>query len=264
MSKIIILLITLFFGATVIQTDEVESTPKSHPGEPEMVHVYGATFTMGCTNEHVSNCDSDEKPTHQVTVSSFDISKYPITQGQWKAVMGTTIQDQRDKVNPKNPLKGEGDNFPMYYVSYDDAQEFIVRLNELTGKNYRLPTEAEWEFAARGGVKTNAHKYSGDNFLNNVAWSKDKSGGTTHPVGTKKPNQLEIFDLSGNVWEWCSDWYGNYSTAAKLDPQGATSGFRRVARGGSWNSPATDCRTSKRGFGNPDQRNDTFGFRIVL
>jgi len=150
---------------------------KFHPAEPEMVFVEGGTFTMGATSEQGSDYDNDELPTHQVTVSSFRIAKFEITQKQWVAIMGT------------NPSYTKGDNLPVELVNLNDVLEFIRRLNDSTGKNYRLPTEAEWEYAARGGNKSKGYKYSGSNDANEVAWHRDNSGNQTHPVGTKAPKQ---------------------------------------------------------------------------
>ena len=240
--------------------------PKQNPiptHEPEMVFVQGGTFTMGCTSEQGGDCYTWEKPAHQVTVSSFNISKYPITQGQWKTIMGTTVRDQRDKKNTTHQMRGEGDNYPIYYVSWDEAQEFIRRLNSATGKNYRLPTEAEWEFAARGGTKSKGYKYSGSNNLHNVAWHAGNQDYATRPVGTKIPNELGIYDMSGNVYEWCSDWFGDYSATAKRDPTGPSTGSARAIRGGSWNSHK-DCRVAYREGITPSVRDDGIGFRVVL
>lgn len=174
------------------------------------------------------------------TVKSFHIGKYEVTQGQWKAVMGS---------NPSF-FKG-GDNYPVEQVSWMDVQEFIRRLNASTGKNFRLPTEAEWEYAALGGDKNREYEYSGSNKINDVAWYKDNSGGSTHPAGTKQPNVLGIYDMSGNVWEWCQDWYDD-----KQD--------YRVQRGGSWRHAAGSCRVGYRITYNPDFRDSSSGFRLVL
>ncbi|OPZ97874.1 MAG: Serine/threonine-protein kinase pkn1 [Bacteroidetes bacterium ADurb.Bin408] len=217
----------------------------------EMVLVQGGTFTMGCTSEQGSDCDNDEKPSHRVTVSSFYMSKYEITQKQWMEIMGS------------NPSYFKGDNLPVENVSWNDVQEFIAKLNEKTGRQYRLPTEAEWEYAARGGNKSKGYKYSGSNTLSNVAWYGDNSGNTTHPVGSKMPNELGLYDMSGNVWEWCGDWDGAYGSSAQTNPTGPPSGSDRVDRGGSWHSYARYCRVSNRGNGNPGYRYYGIGFRLV-
>jgi len=229
----------------------------------EMVAVQGGTFMMGCTPEQGDDCFDNEKPAHQVTLSDFYIGKYEVTQAQWRAVMGTTVHQQRDKANPASFLAGEGDNYPMYYVSWDETQEFVRRLNASTGKNYRLPTEAEWEFAARGGISNSTCKYSGSNTVGDVAWYDGNSGDGTHPVGTKSSNALGIHDMSGNVWEWCSDWFGSYSSNAQTNPQGPSSGSSRVNRGGSWNNLARHTRVSYSLNYAPIHRNISLGFRLA-
>ena len=218
----------------------------------EMIAVQGGTFTMGCASEQGSDCRDNEQPAHQVTVSDFYIGKYEVTQAQWKAVMGS------------NPSKFKGDNFPVEQVSWNDVQAFINRLNEQTGKQYRLPTEAEWEFAARGGSNSRNYKYSGGHTIGAIAWYTDNSGIATHAVGTKSPNELGIYDMSGNVYEWCGDWYGDYSSAAQRDPEGPSSGSYRVIRGGSWGRDARSCRVSHRGSDYPGYRGNIVGFRVAL
>ena len=257
---------SMFGGRTSrpIMGSSLPSSPsRRHPGEPEMVFVQGGTFLMGCTAEQGGDCDSDESPNHLVTVSDFYIGKYEVTQAQWEAVMGTSISQQRDKAGGSS-LYGVGANYPMYYVSWHEVQEFINRLNALTGKQYRLPTEAEWEYAARGGNQSRGYKYSGSNFIEQVAWFKDNSGGTTHPVGTKSPNELGLYDMSGNVWEWCYDWYGSYSGTQQANPMGPSSGTDRVFRGGRWGSLASGCRVSYRSSNIPSFRSYFLGFRLVL
>jgi len=234
--------------------------------EPEMVFVQGGTFTMGCTDENERTFGSDAKPVHQVTVNSFNISKYEITQGQWKAIMGTTIDEQRGAEYDFS--SGKGKKYPMYYVSWNDVQEFIHRLNATTGKNYRLPTEAEWEYAARGGVKSQDYKkFSGSDNVNDVAWSKDNSGRgdgwglRSHPVGKKQPNELGIYDMSGNVAEWCSNWGYVYSDSSQNNPQGPSLGTERAYRGGSYEYyyPLVYVRSGLA----PDKRERYIGFRLV-
>ena len=216
-----------------------------------MVYVSGGTFTMGGTSEQGSDAASDEKPTHSVTLSSYYICKYEVTQALWRTVMGS---------NPSNFI---GDNLPVEQVSWDDCQTFIKRLNSYTGRDFRLPTEAEWEFAARGGNYSRHYKYSGSNNLDDVAWHGDNSD-RTHPVGTKHPNELGLYDMSGNVWEWCSDWYGSYSSYSQSDPTGPNSGSRRVERGGGWCFIAKGCRSSIRFPDSPGFRDDYLGLRLVL
>ncbi len=169
--------------------------------------------------------------------------------------MGTTVSQQRDKTGDHS-LVGVGDNYPMYYISWDEAQEFISRLNAATGKRYRLPTEAEWEYAARGGNKSQGYTYSGSDSIDNVAWYYENSG--------KSPNELGIYDMSGNVCEWCSDWYGNYLSSAQTNPTGPSGGTSRVMRSGSWDFSAQRCLSAFRGINSQNERYDNLGFRVVL
>ena len=219
----------------------------------DMVRVEVGTFTMGATPE-MKNPDDDEKPAHQVTLTNdYYIGKYEVTQALWQAVMNS------------NPSYFKGDNLPVEQVSWNDCQEFISKLNSITGKTFRLPTEAEWEYAARGGKKSRGYQYSGGNNLSDVAWYyKDNSDSKTHAVGSKQANELGIYDMSGNVWEWCQDWKGFYSSSSQVNPTGANSGSHRVIRGGSWIHAARNCRSSFRSNFTPDSRNDYLGFRLVL
>ena len=216
-----------------------------------MVWVDGGTFRMGATSEQGSEI-SDEKPVHSVTLSGYYIGKTEVTQALWQAVMGS------------NPSYFEGDDLPVEQVSWDDCQEFIRKLNSLTGQNFRLPTEAEWEFACRGGNNSRGYKYSGSNYIDNVAWYDGNSGGKTHPVATKSPNELGIYDMSGNVWEWCADWYGDYSSGRQTNPKGTYGGSIRVYRGGSWFNYARYCRSSSRISYFPTYRYDSLGLRLAL
>lgn len=231
-----------------------------------MVYVEGGSYTMGCTSEQGGECESDEKPAHSVTLSDYYIGETEVTQALWKAVMGTTARQQRDKANTSWPMRGEGDNYPMYYISWEECQEFVTRLNRMTGRTFRLPTEAEWEYAARGGKKSRGYKYSGSNSIGSVAWYDDNSGSSTHPVGQKQANELGIYDMTGNVWEWCSDWYGSdyYGSSLQNNPKGPSSGSNRVLRGGSWFSDARNCRVSNRDINAPSYRINFYGFRLVL
>ena len=242
-------------------------TKPPHPAEPEMVFVAGGSFTMGCTAEQGSDCDADEIQ-HTVTLSSFNIAKHPVTQKQWEAIMGTTLQQQHQKYGSGvMPIVGEGDDYPMYFVSWVDVQEFIKRLNAATGKNYRLPTEAEWEYAARGGNQSKGYKYSGSNNIDEVAWYDVNSQVKTHPVGTKAANELGIYDMSGNVWEWCRDWLGEYTDLPQKNPERTEMspwGAYRAIRGGALHVTSKECRVSQRGGRNPDDANNAIGFRLVL
>ncbi len=218
----------------------------------EMVYVEGGTFEMGATSEQGGDALSDEKPVHGVTLSDYYIGKYEVTQELWEAVMGY------------NPSYLNGSQNPVECVSWEECQEFISRLNSLMGRTFRLPTEAEWEYAARGGNQSRHYKYSGSNNIGDVAWYKDNSGDKTHPVGTKSPNELGIYDMSGNVWEWCSDWYGSYSSGAQTNPQGPSSGSNRVFRGGCWDIYASYCRVSDRDCTHPCIYNRYGGLRLAL
>lgn len=218
-----------------------------------MVRVEGGTFQMGATSEQGSDAMNDEKPVHQVTLSSYYIGETEVTQALWETVMGS------------NPSFFNGSNRPVEKVSWDDCQEFIQKLNQRTGRKFRLPTEAEWEYAARGGNKSRRYKYSGSNYINDVAWFTDNSNGTTHDVKTKQANELGIYDMSGNVWEWCQDWYKSYSRDSQTNPTGPSSGSSHLYRGGSWSRSARDCRVSIRYLINtPDSRYGYLGLRLAL
>ena len=228
----------------------------------KMVYVQGGSYNMGCTGEQGGDCDADEKTVRYVTVSDFYIGQFEITQAQWQAVMGTSVYQQQSKAGGSSTY-GTGNDYPMYYVSWEEAKEFCRRLSQQTGKTYRLPTEAEWEYAARGGKKTQNTKYAGGYSLDYVGWYTSNSGGKTHAVGTKNANELGIYDMSGNVWEWCEDWYGDYRSYDTDNPTGASSGSYRVLRGGSWRSNAGNCRVSNRNGSSPGSRDDSDGYRVV-
>ena len=220
----------------------------------KMVKVEGGKFTMGATAEQDYDAYNSERPAHKVTLSDYYIGETQVTQALWKAVMGD---------NPSY-FKGD-DNLPVENVSWEDIVErFIPALNRKTGRTFRLPTEAEWEYAARGGNKSKGYKYSGSDNKDEVAWYDGNSGDKTHPVRGKKANELGLYDMSGNVWEWCHDWYGDYSSGAQTDPKGPDKGSIRVLRGGSWNNNARRCRVSNRNNGSPGNSNFYIGFRLVL
>ena len=228
----------------------------------KMVYVEGGSFRMGATPEQGSDADSDESPVHTVRLDSYYIAECEVTQAQWEKIMGTTIYQQRDKANAQS-MRGVGDNNPMYYVNWEEAQAFCRELSAMTGKTYLLPTEAQWEYAARGGNKSRGYKYSGSYAIDAVAWYDSNSGSATHWVKQKRANELGIYDMSGNVWEWCSDWYGSYSYSEQSNPTGAGSGQYRVLRGGSWNRNAGNCRVSNRANDTPSDRGSSYGFRVV-
>lgn len=237
-----------------------------------MILVKGGTFTMGATSEQENDAYGEEKPTHSVTLYDYYIGETEVTQELWEAVMGS------------NPSYYIGANKPVESVSWDDCKNFIRKLNALTGQQFRLPTEAEWEYAARGGKKSQHFKYSGSNTLSNVSWYWQNSGnqylhGTdsdwdpdkirnnhckTHSVSTKKANELGIYDMNGNVWEWCEDWFEGYSTTSQTSPKGPSRGTYHVIRGGGWSDIARYCRISFRSCLPPDAYGDGLGLRLAL
>ncbi len=226
-----------------------------------LVYVDGGTFTMGATEEQGDEADSDETPLFQVTLSDYMIGETEVTQQLWTAVMGV------------GPIPYDGDLHPMKNISHDDCIIFINKLNKITGMHFYLPTEAQWEFAARGGNKSKHYRFAGSDDIEDVGWystnSWDKGKGDpdfgNHAVGSKQPNELGLYDMSGNVWEWCADYYGKYSSASKtnpLGPENPTASFR-VNRGGSWDYIATSSRTSNRRNRTPDFRNFNLGMRLA-
>lgn len=217
----------------------------------EMIFVEGGSFTMGATPEQEGTSDN-ESPTHNVTLDNYYIGETPVTQDLWEAVMG------------KNPSNIKGENLPVESVSWHDCQQFIRKLNKKTGKEFRLPTEAEWEFAARGGNRSRHTQYSGSHNIDDVAWYDENSDRTTQPVKTKKFNELGIYDMSGNVWEWCQDWYGKYYSSSQKNPKGPKYGTSKVFRGGSWGNLAKRCRISFRYNYAPDFTHYGLGLRLCL
>lgn len=228
-----------------------------------MKRVEGGIFQMGATSEQGSEAENSEKPVHSVTLSSYYMGDTEVTQALWKAVMGS-----EPTYNGGWESKyGRGNEYPAYRVSWNDIQEFIRKLNQKTGKNFRLPTEAEWEYAARGGKKSNGYKYAGSNIIGSVArYTETSNDKSTKPVKTKSPNELGLYDMSGNVYEWCNDWYGSdyYEKSSLSNPQGPSSGSYRVLRGGSWYSNARCCRVSYRRSDDSSSRFNYYGFRLCL
>lgn len=206
----------------------------------DMVKVDGGEFMMGSYEG-----DNDEQPVHTERVGTFYMGKTEVTQKLWTAVMGS------------NPSRFRGENLPVENVSWFDCQEFVERLSRLTGRIFRLPSEAEWEYASKGGSRSRNYKYSGSNDLYRVGWYNENSSGTTHPVGMKLDNELGIFDMSGNVWEWCSDNYSSSYSSPRNSPY-------RVNRGGSWNNSPENCRSANRSNNSPGDRNDNLGLRLAL
>lgn len=240
----------------------------------KMVYVKGGEFKMGATAEQEDYALDDEKPVRTIRLDSYHIGKYEVTQGQWIAVMGTTLEERYDFYDSVFDLGtvGRGNDYPVYYVTWQEAQEFCRKLSMQTGKKYVLPTEAMWEYAARGGVHHSKTKYSGSNDIDEVAWYGESSNlwehdpeFGTHCVGTKKANALGIYDMSGNVEELCSDWYSlRYDPSDSRNPQGASSGYIRVVRGGDWMGDARYCRISRRGVADPETIDARRGFRVAV
>jgi formylglycine-generating enzyme required for sulfatase activity len=273
-----------FFGTAYLGAQPVAQQTRPVPAPQQtqaaayagMVRVPAGTFMMG------SNGGDDDETPHRVTISkAFYIGKYEVTQKEWRDVMGTTVRQQQDKAAYNFGLAGEGDDYPMYYVSWLEAVEYCNRRSEKEGlspaytvsgsavtwnrgaNGYRLPTEAEWEYAAKGGG-SGTYDYAGSNDADSVAWYSSNSGNSTHPVGTKAANSLGIYDMSGNVYEWCWDWYDSYGSGSVTDPIGAASGSYRVNRGGGWLIDAQYVRSAFRARSNPaNGGSDGLGFRVV-
>ena len=242
-------------SASSASSSNVHETVSVNGVSFNMVHVDGGTFTMGATPEQGNDVYDNEKPAHQVTLSSYMIGETEVTQALWQAVMG------------KNPsIHGNNLNNPVETVSWKDCQEFIKKLNKLTGKKFRLPTEAEWEFAARGGNKSKGYKYSGSNNIDEVAWYKDNRKINRNPVKMKKSNELGLYDMTGGVWEWCSDWFDTnyFKSSPQLNPKGPSSGSRRVYRGGGDYGEARICRISIRYSTDPGESLSIIGLRLAM
>lgn len=276
MKQTFIILTFILFLSYLVACNKDKSEPVSTEsitftvnGEDfEMVLVEGGTFMMGGTSEQGNDSEKNEKPPHEEKVDTFYIGKYEVTQKLWNAVIGAG----------HNQSSNSGcDDCPVEQVSWNDAQVFVTKLSILTHKPFRLPTEIEWEYAARGGNRSKGYKYSGSDNIDEVAWyinnyQKKPSGktGTTHPVGMKKPNELGIYDMSGNVWEWCDNFYNKeYEQNGKIIHEdwpykGMKPLFRRVLRGGSWGGTAKGCRVSYIDFDVPSYRDEYGGFRLAL
>ncbi|GMU90621.1 MAG: hypothetical protein AMXMBFR49_28260 [Chlorobiota bacterium] len=234
-----------------------------------MVQIQGGTFLMGATPEQGEDATQLEQPSHTISLDSYYIGTYLVSQSEWEKVMGS------------NPANFKGSDFPVEQVSWYDVIDFCNRLSDrenlqraytgagdnikcdFTVNGYRLPTEAEWEYAARGGNKNRRLRYSGSDNLDSVGWYDKNSGRKTNKVGEKFQNELGIFDMSGNVWEWCWDWHGNYGSSAQTNPRGPHSGSCRVVRGGSWDNLARSCRVASRIHLTPDYQSNIVGFRVA-
>lgn len=247
------MLLTVILGANA-QNDSI--TAKQIPQVIQdlienMVYVEGGTFTMGDNQIEYTDPFKVTKPEHQVTVSPFFICRYEVTQEVWDAVMGNSFS------------RVKGTKLPVNNICWDDCQEFILKLVLMTGINFRLPTEAEWEFAARGGNKSNHYGHSGSNTIDSVAWYRYNSGENLHPVGQKSPNELGLYDMNGNVWEWCYDYFGIYSSAIQTDPRGVPNSSTNVTRGGSYLEIVEECRVSSRYGQNPSTKSPYCGLRLA-
>ncbi len=247
-------------AATALQTFTVNGVSF------KMVKVAGGTFLMGATEEQGSDAYSSEKPVHSVSLSDFSIGETEVTQALWYAVMGEKPTSGGGQWASNYGL---GDDFPAYYVSWNDCQTFIQTLNTLTVQSFRLPTEAEWEYAARGGNLSQGFKYAGSNTLTDVGWfwgniSSGESGYGTQPVATKAPNELGLYDMSGNVYEWCSDRFGSYESDTQNNPVGPSSGSDRVIRSGSWLHGSQYSRVSFRSNYQPSSGYFNLGLRLAL
>lgn len=244
---------TIFVLSSLLLALMASTTYAQRPAEPAMITVEGGSFMMG------SNLDEDTKPIHRVTVSSFKMGKYPVTVSAYRAFCDATGRNM-----PEPPPWGWIANHPMTLVSWTDASAYCDWLTDKTGTLYRLPTEAEWEYAARGGKKSKNFEYSGSNKLEAVGWY-DADGNGTKPVGQKAPNELGLYDMSGNVFEWCADWYDPdyYANSPDTDPRGPLNGQSRVMRGGSWLIPAAYARVSYRYNLRPNLPHRINGFRLV-
>ena len=227
----------------------------------KMVKVLGGMYTMGATDEQGTDAEEWEKPAHRVTLSTFSIGQTEVTQELWEAVMGS------------NPSYYTGDpKRPVESVTWSACRNFITKLNSLTGRTFRLPTEAEWEFAARGGRWSRGYKYAGSDSIGDVAWcwntipsqTMGTPGYGSQPVASLTPNEIGLYDMSGNVWEWCQDWHGNYTSDDQVDPTGPLAGLFRIMRGGSWSRSDVACRVSYRNYNYPSTSDDGIGFRLAL
>jgi sulfatase modifying factor 1 len=246
--------INAILAALFLATTGQAQTESTIPEKPELILVEGGTFMMG--NE---KNESDERPVHQVTVSSYQLGKYEVTVGQYKAFCNATGTKM-----PNPPTWGWIDNHPMVSVSHNNAVAYCNWLSLTYGGNWHLPTEAEWEFAARGGNQSKNFMYSGSNTLGDCGWYLYNSNGSTQPVGGKIPNELGFYDMSGNAWEWCSDWWGMYESTALIDPTGPATGEYRIQKGGTWNYSTSMALVSCRDLGNPYSAYNYYGFRVAL
>jgi formylglycine-generating enzyme required for sulfatase activity len=252
MDNVFKLVLALFLTATISSCNRVSDQEFEVNGVKfKMIAVEGGSFMMGATPGQGDDARENEKPAHKVTVDDFLIGETEVTQELWFAVMG----------NNPSVFKYKAGNYPVENVSWNDVHVFIKKLNEITCQQFRLPFEAEWEYAARGGKKSTDKKYSGSDDIDEVAWYKDNAIGTTHAVATKKANELGLYDMSGNVWEWCEDWYGNYTGDEQYNQQGTLGRNEMVMRGGSWYNL---INISGRRNYKPETLGSDYGFRLLI
>lgn len=264
------------FGVTLVSCGDDKDEPIDNPQYKtykvngvsfKMITVEGGTFIMGTTDEQGSDDYDLEQPAHLVALSSYSIGETEVTQALWLAVMGSTPSYFSSRNNFAENLQR-----PVESVSWDDCQTFIAKLNQLTGKNFRLPTEAEWEYAARGGKLSRGYEFAGSNTIDDVAWYYGNSGhwgsnspdGGTHTVATKAPNELGLYDMTGNVLEWCQDWYGDYTNEVQTNPIGPASGSSHVGRGAGWGTFAEYCRVTYRRNIVPTYSDYGIGLRLAM
>ena len=234
--------------------------------------VKGGTFMMGAQHNNVNELNYDPKsfdwegPVHSVTLDSYYIAETLVTQALWQAVMGSTPMPENHQWNEQDGL---GANYPAYNVSYLDSEKFVEALNVIpeikaAGIVFRIPTEAEWEFACRGGLSTKGLRFSGSDKVDDVAWFDYNSNGQVHPIKEKQPNELGLYDMGGNLFEWCYDWYTRYSGESLVNPQGPATASRRVLRGGCWNYSSRNCRSSYRLNDSPHHADSYYGLRLAM
>ena len=281
----------VFVSTSVPDYNVVTPPPPSLPSNYEetgagiFVLVQGGSFDMGCSPEQ-QNCEANEKPVHRVTLNSYYIGQYEVTVQEFRAFIDASgyvtdaekdggsyfwtgsAWEKRAGINWRHDAQGvlrpaSENRHPVIHVSWNDAMEYCKWLSRRTGRSYRLPTEAEWEFAARGGSRSRGYQYAGSNNLGDVGWYWDNAGRKTQVVGQKTPNELGLYDMSGNVWEWCQDWYGDYSSSAQTNPTGPSTGSYRVGRGGSWVNDPQVCRVAGRDGYDPGNRGNDVGFRLA-
>lgn len=254
MNKLSIFILTVFSAfASLAQTTKDTILEFEVKGESfRMILVEGGTFMMGCTSTESFDCERDEKPAFSATLTDYYIGEFEVTQELWEAVMG------------KNPSEFKMKNHPVENVTWTDCNKFVKKLSRLTGKHFDLPTESQWEFAARGGIKSEGFRYCGSNNIGEVSWFEGNSNKQAHVVGTLKPNELGIYDMGGNVQEWCRDFYDSYTDTPKTNPKGPEKGFHRVYRGGAWYFNAWYCRPAYRRLNSPKYKFSYLGLRVVM